>query len=394
MKKFWQIKNQSNEEVDLLIYDAIGEGNNPKELALAINNIKAPVLNIRINSGGGDLFAGQAIYNIIKGFNGLKRVYIDGIAASAASIIAMAGGEIIIPSNTLLMIHNAQALSYGDSQHFNKLANDLNKMNSTLVAVYQQKTGLEANKIQEMLDNETWLSANEALELGFVTQVVDAMDIVAKVTSNKFFLNGIFVETNNIKNKSRLQQFFKDNSHGNNCSDGTNANNFGSATDIINSYNSTSSFTGNNDTTDNTSDIYNNNNFFTKENNVAKNITLESFKQEYTGIYNEIFNAGIETGIQVEKARLKAIDELAITGHKELIYSAKYTKSISPEILALQVLKAEQALKTQYLADTTFDAEILNKVKATDAPLTSVKDIQVEELATLIANKINAKGVR
>lgn len=366
MKQSWQIKNQIN-ETDLLIYGTIGlfdDENDPKEFATAVANIKAPVLNIRINSGGGDLFAGHAMYNIIKSFNGLKRVFIDGLAASAASIVAMAGDEVIMPANTLLMIHNAQTVAYGDSSNFKKLADDLDKMNSTLVAVYQQKTGLNTQKIQKMLNNETWLTAEEALELGFATKVVDSMKIVA---NSNLSLNGVLIDSININNK-KLQQFFKGVNHDNNNFSSNNSN----GTNNINNYNKE----------------------INVDNQTALNITIESLKKNHFDIYTEIFNAGIANGINTERERIKAIDELPIIGYKDLVYSAKYKDTISPEILALQIIKAEKTTKEQYLANLHEDAEVLNNVKPTDAPLTSIDNAEINKLATIIANKINSKGVR
>jgi len=407
MKTFWQIKSQINVdnasnisinnsintlETDLLIYGDIGkyfnDGNDAKELAIAINNIKTPVLNIHINSSGGDVFAGQAIYTTIKNFKGVKKVYIDGLAASAASLIAMAGDEIIMPKNALMMIHNTQTLFYGDSNSFKKRADDLDKINSTVVSVYQQKTGLDANKLQKMMNQETWLTADEALELGFATQVTDALQIAASIdnTNNKFYLNGI--EINLPKQyQSKLQQHFKGNIDGNSSNNSTDSNICSSNTDISNSNHSFSSSINSNISSANSP---NNNYFFNKEDNVSNDstvhnlntnpITAEYLQHNHADIYNAIFNAGAESNrnsnatnisnaTQTERERIKAIDDLNIIGHEKLVYDAKYTNGITPEVLTMQLFKADQQYKTQYLADLAEDAQAVNNVVPVAAPL-------------------------
>ncbi len=387
--KTWQIKNKINQanelganisETDVLIYGIIGIGDNalgndPKDFAQAIANLDTEVLNIRINSCGGDLFAGHAIYNIIKNFAGKKKVYIDGLAASAASLIAMAGDEIIMPANTMLMIHNAQSIAYGDSKDFKKIADDLDKMNETLIAVYQEKTGLDAKKLQKMLDNETWLTSNEALSLGFATSITDEITIDSNLLLsqqlNNFPLNQRYVAS--------IKQFFQKDINANyiNCHPNLNTN-YKELT--------MSNVAPNNYPNLNTNINTNPNSNANIQNNT--NITLESIKNNYSDIYNSIFNLGIVDGINQERNRIKSIDALPIVGHSELVYNAKYTNSMTPETLALHVIKAEKDSKNNYLANAHSDAQHLNNV-SNELPTVSTKSDLSPEFREAFKNAVN-----
>ena len=115
-------------------------------------------LNIYVNSGGGSVFAGLAIYNMLKR-KGSKTVYVDGVAASIASVIALAGDRIVIPSNAFLMIHKPWTISAGNANDFRKMAEDLDHIESGILNVYKEnlKDGIGIEEIQQLVDAETWL---------------------------------------------------------------------------------------------------------------------------------------------------------------------------------------------------------------------------------------------
>ena len=138
-------------------------------------------IDIHINSGGGDVFAGFTIYNMLSRHKARKTVYIDGLAASIASLIAMAGDDIIMPRNSMMMIHNAWSLIAGNADELRKMADELDKIDGILRSTYVAKTGLEEDEIREMMANETWLTADDALEKGFATEVEEPVAIAACV---------------------------------------------------------------------------------------------------------------------------------------------------------------------------------------------------------------------
>lgn len=163
---------------EIFLYDAIGSGFwgniDAKSIVDAIKTLKADgatALNIYINSPGGDVFEATAIYNEIARFNGKKTCYIDGLAASAASYIAMVGDEIVTAFNAMWMIHNPWGMCVGNENDFRKTADDLHKIGSTLLATYVKRTGQPAADVQAWLDAETWMTAQEAKDRGFTNTV-------------------------------------------------------------------------------------------------------------------------------------------------------------------------------------------------------------------------------
>lgn len=129
-----------------------------------MDSVKNKDLNIYINSSGGNVFAGLAIYHMLKRHEGKKTVYVDGVAASIASIIAMAGDEIHIPKNAYLMIHRSWICTVGNKNDLLDTISMLEKTDLNMADIYQEKTieGITSEKILELMDNETWLTGIEA----------------------------------------------------------------------------------------------------------------------------------------------------------------------------------------------------------------------------------------
>lgn len=137
----------------------------------ALEQVETPNLTVRINSMGGSVSEGLAIYNLLNDFKGNLTTIVDGFACSAASVIFMAGKKRVVPESGLLMIHNAWSYAEGDSNAMKKAAEDLEKITQPSVNIYVSKTGLEESKVKEMMDKETWITSEEALELGFATTI-------------------------------------------------------------------------------------------------------------------------------------------------------------------------------------------------------------------------------
>ena len=138
----------------------------------ALAQVDTPNLTVRINSYGGDVSEGLAIYSLLSDFKGNLKTIVDGFACSAASVIFMAGKERVVPENGLLMIHNAWTDARGDHNTMKKIAEDLEKITQPSVNIYVNKTGLSEEKVKEMMDREEWITSKEAYELGFSTSQV------------------------------------------------------------------------------------------------------------------------------------------------------------------------------------------------------------------------------
>lgn len=158
----------------LTIYDEIGEfGVSARTVREALDGIEAGRINLRLNSPGGDVFDGIAIYNDLLKHSAEVHVEITGVAASAASIIAMAGDRITMAENSFLMIHNAWALTMGDRRDMEEMAAVLAKIDGALAQTYAAHTDLPMADIRAMMDAETWLDAEGAVEKGFANAVED-----------------------------------------------------------------------------------------------------------------------------------------------------------------------------------------------------------------------------
>lgn len=140
-------------------------------------------INLHINSPGGSVFEGIAIHNMLKRHQAKINVYVDALAASIASVIAMAGDTIYMPKNSMLMIHNPWTIAMGNAAELRKVADDLDRIANSSKQTYLQKAGdkLTEEKLQEMLDAETWLSADEALEYGLCDVVEEANQMAASI---------------------------------------------------------------------------------------------------------------------------------------------------------------------------------------------------------------------
>jgi ATP-dependent Clp protease protease subunit len=148
-KRFWNFKSLDEKMGELTLYGEIsnetwwGDEVTPKEFKSDLDNLgEIDTLNIYINSPGGDVFAGQTIYSILKRHKAHKNVYIDGLAASIASVIAMAGNTIFMPKNSMMMIHNPWTIGMGNASEFRKLAEDLDKIRESLIAAYEGHSAL------------------------------------------------------------------------------------------------------------------------------------------------------------------------------------------------------------------------------------------------------------
>lgn len=181
-QKWYAFKNIAEQggEVELSLYDEIGAfGVGAKEFIAELKAHKGQHIHLRINSPGGEIVEGSAIYNALTRHEGGLTVHIDALAASMASVIAMSGNPVLMADNALLMIHNPWTIAAGESEDLRKQADLLDTMKSNLVRAYQKKSGMEEKAIAKLMDEETWLDAVEAVALGFVDAIEDGIPAAA-----------------------------------------------------------------------------------------------------------------------------------------------------------------------------------------------------------------------
>lgn len=186
MRKFWNWKNRTitNEETQtevtertLFLNGTIAEESwfddevSPKIFKDELNGGNGDI-TVWINSPGGDCVAAAQIYNMLRDYKGNVTVKVDGIAASAASVIAMAGDKVLMSPVSMLMIHNPMTVAYGSSDEMQKAIEMLSSVKDSIVNAYEIKTGLSRAKLSHLMDAETWMDANKAVELGFADDIL------------------------------------------------------------------------------------------------------------------------------------------------------------------------------------------------------------------------------
>lgn len=381
-KKFWRFRASADnpKSADLLLYGPIsntswlGDEVTPKQFAEDLKSLgDIDILNVFINSDGGDAFAGQAIHSQLKRFRNKAKVnvYIDGLAASAASIIAMAGETIYMPRNAMMMIHNAWTIAIGYADELRKVADMLDQFRETMIAVYREKTGLSDEKIIELLDAETWMTAEEAVELGFADEIEEARSVAASLRGddNILAIGGQEVLEFDL---SRFKRFPKER--------------------ISRVTMPAASAVGSGITQDNVNE--------SEGRVIDLELTTEILAEKYPDIYSAVKKlgheegrkAGYDEGVKAERERMKAIDEIAVPGAEEIVKKAKYETGADAATVAIEIIRAEKAKGHQYLAAVRDDAKPLNEIKPDSVPDADEKmRAEKEQAKKAFAKGANAK---
>jgi len=173
-----------SKSAEVFIFDTVGDdmwggvsANSFKDELMALEGVTE--LNVHINSPGGSVFDGVAIYNLLAKHEAAVNVHIEGMALSIASIIAMAGDTVTIAENAMFMIHNPWNIVVGDAAELRKTADVMDTVKGQMVATYQHKTGLDADLLSDMMDAETWLTGEEAVAQGFADTLSSPMAMAA-----------------------------------------------------------------------------------------------------------------------------------------------------------------------------------------------------------------------
>jgi ATP-dependent protease ClpP protease subunit len=179
----------SKEAVRIALMGVVGWDITPDAVSKALKEAGDRPLTISLHSGGGDALAGIAIHNMLARHKGRKTVVVEGFAASAASLIAMAGDDILMPSNAFLMIHEAWGGAMGDADQMRDTADLLDMISGAYRQTYAKRTGMPEDEIAALMRDETWFTAEEAVAKGFATRATDPVDIAASADALKAFRN-------------------------------------------------------------------------------------------------------------------------------------------------------------------------------------------------------------
>lgn len=204
MKNWYEIQNNAESDTaDVYIYSEVGGHDvNAKNFIDELKTIKDKNIDVHINSLGGSVFDGLAIYNALKNHSKQVTTKVEGIAASIASVIAMAGDKIEMAENSLFMIHNPFASAGGDANELRKTANILDKIRNEIAEIYASKSNQSSEHYINLMDVETWFNSNETMELGLINGITQPLKIENNYDVSKF-QNITSEKINTIINKSK-----------------------------------------------------------------------------------------------------------------------------------------------------------------------------------------------
>ena len=329
VKKFWNfVANQEGNTAELLLYGEISEYSwYGDEITPEVfnNDLKAigavDEITVRINSGGGDVFAAVAIYTRLKEHKAKVAVKIDGWCASAATIIAMAGDTIEISVGGIFMIHDPMAglLGYYNVEELNKISKELETIKQSIVNCYMTVTEMSEDEIKNLMTEEKWFTAEEAVEAGFCTSVMFGEVETTVENAEKIIVNSVEINLEGYRTVPK---------------------------GLLGYTNSL------------------NNNTNVKNDKEENEMTLEELKQKHPELVNAIRTeattgngAATTEAVDAERARIKAIDEITLPGFEDMATKAKYEQPISAEAFAMQIIAEQKKQGQTFLSDREEDVQ-------------------------------------
>ncbi len=378
-ERFWNMAEVDGDTAEITMYGDVlsqqpidwwtgepepGQYITPEGFAEDLAQIKnKKVINIKINSLGGDVYTALAIHNALKALPGQKNVIVEGIAASAASVIAMAGDTIKIYPGSIMMIHGVTVFAYDFFQigDLKKLIRGMDASERAICAIYASKTGNDETSIRAMMDKETWMTGAEAIAKGFADELLEGTDPQIQLNkANKILLvNGVkhYVDGLEIPERFHIPQIAAGPKN---------------------------------------PDSNKNKNSPTKtEEGENKNMTLEELKAQHPELVAQIE----QEAVTADRNRIKEIEEIQDTiGDAEMIAEAKFTKPTNAATLALAAIKKQAALGTSFLQNRSSEVNPANAVPAaTPQPVDPLdlqkankeaEDAKIQELGNIFKNLV------
>lgn len=334
-KKFWQFRNQTEESAELLLYGDIsdtswwGDEVTPKQFADELNALGGiNEITVRINSGGGDVFAATAIGNMLEQHKASVTAKIDGLCASAATIVACHCSKVVAANDSTYMIHPVKMglFGYADAVTLQQYLDALGAIRDNIISLYAKKTGRDKDEVAEQMDNTSWFTGAEAKENGFVDELIDDTEDEETVIENRgglLFVNsiGTHIPFND------APKFVQDNLAAAPAADCVvNTNPVNKAPEKP------------------------------KNPKEVKNMeikTVDDLRGAYPELVGAIEAAAAETAAANERQRIRDIEEMCLSGSEDFANEAKFEKPISAADYAMQAVKnakqTESAKKQAYL---------------------------------------------
>ena len=313
-----KITNEAGQPVRLSLYGRIG-GSFWDDIDVdSVRNALAFIepdraIDITLNSEGGSVFTAMAIYSLLANHKGKITVTVAGLAASAATLItSVPNAKVIMPVGAMMLIHpvRMQVAAPQTAEELMDAASNLEKIRESMVDVYQTKTGMAREAIAALMSKESFLTASDAVVMGFA----DDMDFTQQVTNT---FDGTVAVVNGLTVSNCIPQLAPEG-------------------------------------------------FFKAEKSADKKgvqMDINTFRAEHPEIVDEIRREAVAEGVARERARIKAIEEIAVAGHEALVNDAKFVNGITAEALAVEILKAEREANGKRLEAHLKDAKELDGIK-------------------------------
>lgn len=356
------------------IYDYFGwDSTAPSDIIQVLNEVNGSEdIIIEMNSGGGSVMAAHEIYTAIVNYQGNIEIHVVAIAGSAASEILMACKNKISPVG-VVMIHNSSSFASGDYREMDNTSQMLQTVNKSIRNAYKNKTGLTDDELKELMDNTTWMSAEEAVEKGFVDEIMfndsqnaDGLTNTARPNQIAFY-NSVGQFSQNTIEKLRNALILSNQM--------PNGKNNEPDNQLIN-------------IADGQANILNKNNP-----EGGKTMTLEELMKEHPELENEINEIKVTAkaeGVSEERSRLQAIDNIANTIPKELVNKAKYEEVMNASDLALKFVTDSKAISDKYMEKAIEDSKDSNVENVISTP-SDVDEDADEALMNIAVKAANSK---
>lgn len=369
--KFWNfISNEDEKTAELYLYHDISSSESWWNDVVTADNFKEELKNlgekeeiiVRINSCGGDVFAASTIYTLLKDNSASITIKIDGFCASAVTIVAMAGDKICISPAGMFMIHDPLSglMGYYNAKELKDIASTLDKVKQSIMNTYIERTSKSKEELNKMMEDSTWFTPDEALEEGFVDEIMfksnDEEDDEAIFDGQNIIINSVSMDISKFKNiPTNLMK--------------------------------------NVQIKNNSSDFAMNSSFFNSKKNKKRMeedtiMNKNELKEKYPEIYNEIKNEGKEE----ERKRIKNIDELSMTGYEEILNKAKFESGITAEAAALEILKAQKQQGSNFLENREKEVENSNVNKITGNQGTDNEEDKEKEVDSVMDKVFGKEG--
>lgn len=291
---------------------AWGDGFNENEFLAEFRAIPpTAAIEMSVNSPGGSVFTALSIVSLLAQHKAPVTIRVNGLAASAATIITSApNAKVIMPRGSMMMIHRASSMADGNADDLRSQADALEKIESNIVQIYRQKTGKSEAKIREAMDATTWLNAEEAVKFGLADEVDESSTVEASLNGSSIVVNGLAIPNDKLGMPDRF---------------------FSAAAQCVPAA--------------------------VKEEDPK--MDLETLKAEHADLYSAIRAEAFAAGRKAERERLSGIEAVALAGYDDLVAKAKADESMTPEMLAVAIVKAEKSRSAKVTAEVEADAKAL-----------------------------------